>query len=129
MLSLTKMLTDDFYFGDELRYSQESYQQKNGVRTGKGPVVAWNYTRSCNLKCMHCYSKSEQKQYENELSTEEALRLIEDLAEFHVPVILFSGGEPLMRKDFFTLAQYAKKLGIRPTLSTNGTLITPGSAA
>ena len=125
MLSLTKMLTDDFYFGDELRYSQESYQQKNGVRTGKGPVVAWNYTRSCNLKCMHCYSKSEQKQYENELSTEEALRLIEDLAEFHVPVILFSGGEPLMRKDFFTLAQYAKKLGIRPTLSTNGTLITP----
>ena len=125
MLSLTKMLTDDFYFGDELRYSQESYQQKNGVRTGKGPVVAWNYTRSCNLKCMHCYSKSEQKQYEDELSTEEALRLIEDLAEFHVPVILFSGGEPLMRKDFFTLAQYAKKLGIRPTLSTNGTLITP----
>lgn len=125
MLSLTKMLTGDTYYGDELRYKKESANQKNGVSIGRGPVVAWNYTRRCNLKCMHCYSKSENKNYENELTTEEALRLIDDLAEFHVPVILFSGGEPLMRRDFFTLAQHAKECGIRPTLSTNGTLITP----
>lgn len=128
MLSLTKMLTGDMYFGDELRYTEASYQQKNGVSAGKGPVVAWNYTRSCNLKCMHCYSSSENKQYDDELSTDEALQLIDDLGEFKVPVILFSGGEPLMRKDFFALAERARKNGIRPTLSTNGTLITPEMA-
>ena len=125
MLSLTKMLTGDYYFGDDLRYNEKASQQKHGVDTGRGPVVAWNYTRSCNLKCMHCYSNSENKPYTDELTTEEALQLIDDLAAFHVPVILFSGGEPLMRQDFFTLAAHAKKHGIRPTLSTNGTLITP----
>ena len=128
MLSLTKMLTADTYFGDELRYTKASYQQKNGVSEGKGPVVAWNYTRTCNLKCKHCYSNSENKEYDKELNTEQALQLIDDLAAFHVPVILFSGGEPLMRKDFFTLASAARQKGIRPTLSTNGTLITPEKA-
>lgn len=125
MLSLTKMLTKDPYFGDTLRYTSESKDQKHGVSNGRGPVVSWNYTRTCNLKCVHCYSSSESKHYENELTTEEALQLIDDLADFQVPVILFSGGEPLIRKDFFTLAQHAAEKGIRPTLSTNGTLITP----
>ena len=125
MLSLTKMLTGDTYYGDELRYSEKSKNQTNGVSAGRGPVVAWNYTRTCNLKCRHCYSSSESKQYDNELTTEEALAFIDDLAEFKSPVILFSGGEPLIRQDFFVLAQHAKDKGIRPTLSTNGTLITP----
>lgn len=125
MLSLTKMLTGDVYYGDELRYTKKSQGQKHGVSEGRGPVVSWNYTRTCNLKCVHCYSSSECKKYDNELTTEEALKFIDDLADFNVPVILFSGGEPLMRDDFFTLAQHAKEKGIRPTLSTNGTLITP----
>lgn len=125
MLSLTKMLTGDIYYGDELRYTPESKNQKHGVSEGRGPVVAWNYTRTCNLKCKHCYSSSESKIYENELTTEEALKFIDDLADFKTPVILFSGGEPLIRQDFFTLAQHAAAKGIRPTLSTNGTLITP----
>lgn len=125
MLSLTKMLTGDIYYGDELRYTPESKNQKHGVSEGRGPVVAWNYTRTCNLKCKHCYSSSESKVYENELTTEEALKFIDDLADFKTPVILFSGGEPLIRQDFFTLAQHAAAKGIRPTLSTNGTLITP----
>jgi putative heme d1 biosynthesis radical SAM protein NirJ1 len=67
---------------------------------------------------------SDAQKYEGELTTEEAKRFIDDLAEFNVPVLLFSGGEPLMRKDFFELAEYAAAKGIRPTLSTNGTLIT-----
>lgn len=125
MLSLTKMLTGDTYYGDELRYSEKSKNQTNGVSLGRGPVVAWNYTRTCNLKCRHCYSSSESKQYDNELTTKEALAFIDELAEFKSPVILFSGGEPLIRQDFFVLAQHAKDKGIRPTLSTNGTLITP----
>ena len=54
MLSLTKMLTGDVYYGDELRYTKDSHNQKNGVSTGRGPCVSWNYTRTCNLKCKHC---------------------------------------------------------------------------
>ena len=124
MLSLTKLLTDEGYYGDSLRYVKESKNQRHGVSEGKGPVVSWNYTRTCNLKCKHCYSSSEAKIYANEMTTQEALRFIDDLADFNVPVILFSGGEPLIRPDFFDLAQYARKRGIRATLSTNGTLIT-----
>lgn len=125
MLSLTKLLTGDAYFGDGLRYAKDSKGQKHGVSEGRGPVVSWNYTRTCNLKCRHCYSSSEAKIYDNEMTTEEALRFIDDLADFKVPVILFSGGEPLIRDDFFTLAAHARDKGIRATLSTNGTLITP----
>lgn len=65
------------------------------------------------------------KKYANELTTAEAKKFIDDLADFNVPVLLFSGGEPLIRPDFFELADYAAKKGVRPTLSTNGTLITP----
>lgn len=125
MLSLTKLLTGDTYFGDSLRYTEKSRNQLHGVSEGRGPVVAWNYTRTCNLKCKHCYAHAEAKTYAGELSTEEAKAFIDDLADFKVPVILFSGGEPLVREDFFELAAYAREKGIRATLSTNGTLITP----
>ena len=125
MLSLTKMLIGDTYSGDALRYTENAFSQTDGVSEGYGPVVAWNYTRTCNLRCRHCYSRSENRRYENELSTEEALHLIDDLAEFHVPALLFSGGEPLCRADFPVLAGHAVERGIRITLSTNGTLITP----
>ncbi|MBP1765799.1 MAG: putative heme d1 biosynthesis radical protein NirJ1, partial [Firmicutes bacterium] len=70
------------------------------------------------------YMDSDAQQYQGELTTEEAKRFIDDLADFKVPVLLFSGGEPLIRKDFFELAEHAASKGIRPTLSTNGTLIT-----
>lgn len=87
------------------------------------PVVVWNITRTCNLKCIHCYSNSEHKRYSGELTTQEARAVIDDLADFKVPVLLFSGGEPLLRHDLFELASYANAKGIRITLSTNGTLI------
>lgn len=128
MISLTKLLTDDTYFGDDLRYRHSSEENKNGVSHGRGPVVVWNSTRKCNLKCMHCYSNSSNQAYKNELTSEEALKFIDELGDFKVPVLLFSGGEPLIRKDFFQLAERAVKNGIRPTLSTNGTLITPETA-
>lgn len=124
MISVTKLLFATEYYGDTLRYSEESRNAKHGVRVGAGPVVVWNSTKTCNLKCRHCYMNSDAQKYEGELTTEEAKRFIDDLAEFNVPVLLFSGGEPLMRKDFFELAEYAAAKGIRPTLSTNGTLIT-----
>ena len=124
MISVTKLLFATDYYGDTLRYSEDSREAKHGVRVGAGPVVVWNSTKTCNLKCRHCYMSSDAQKYEGELTTEEAKRFIDDLAEFNVPVLLFSGGEPLMRKDFFELAEYAAAKGIRPTLSTNGTLIT-----
>lgn len=125
MISVTKLLFATEYFGDSLRYIDNAHKARNGVREGMGPVVVWNSTRTCNLKCRHCYMSSDAKKYQNELTTAEAKQFIDDLADFNVPVLLFSGGEPLIRPDFFELADYAAKKGVRPTLSTNGTLITP----
>ena len=124
MISVTKLLFNDEYFGDSLRYSHASKGAVHGTTSGSGPVVVWNSTRTCNLKCVHCYMDSDAQKYQGELSTEEAKCFIDDLAEFKVPVLLFSGGEPLIRPDFFELAEYTLSKGIRPTLSTNGTLIT-----
>lgn len=123
MISLSKLLTGASHYGDRLRYTAGASHSPHGVREGLGPVVAWNMTRTCNLTCKHCYMSSEPKDYQGELNTEEALTFIQSLADFHVPVLLFSGGEPLIRPDFFTLAEEAARLNIRPTLSTNGTLI------
>jgi uncharacterized radical SAM superfamily Fe-S cluster-containing enzyme len=77
------------------------------------PIVVWNLTRTCNLKCVHCYTASEAKKYEGELTTDQAKVVLDDLAAFKVPAVLFSGGEPLVRPDVFELAQYARTLGLR----------------
>jgi radical SAM protein with 4Fe4S-binding SPASM domain len=87
------------------------------------PIVVWNLTRTCNLKCVHCYTDSEAKKYPDELSTDQARAVLDDLAEFYVPAVLFSGGEPLVRPDLFDLAAHARSRGLHVVLSTNGTLI------
>ena len=88
-----------------------------------GPVVIWNLIRRCNLTCRHCYSTSADKAFTGELTTAEAMAVMEDLRAFGVPVLVLSGGEPLMRPDLFDLAHHAKSLGFYLALSTNGTLI------
>lgn len=88
------------------------------------PIVVWNLTRTCNLKCVHCYSDSEARRYPNELTTEQAMAVMNDLADFKVPGVLFSGGEPLVRQDIYELAAHARTRGVHVVLSTNGTLIT-----
>lgn len=123
MISVTKLLGGAEHFGDQLRYNESSRGAVHGATHGSGPVVVWNVTRTCNLKCIHCYMESDATRYENELTTAEGKRFIDDLAEFRVPVILFSGGEPLLRADFFELARYAVARGLRVTISTNGTLL------
>ncbi len=123
MLAVSHLLADVESYGDQLRYSEGARGHRTGTHSGAGPVVVWSVTRSCNLKCMHCYANSENKKYEGELDTQEALQLIDQMAEMKVPVILFSGGEPLARPDIFQLAEYAIGKGIRITFSTNGTLI------
>ena len=129
MISVTKLLTGAPNFGDGLRYEPRAREARNGVSEGRGPVVVWNCTKTCNLNCVHCYARSEAIRYENELTHEEGMALIGQLADFKVPVLLFSGGEPLLRPDFFELAARAAELGIRPTISTNGTRIDEATAA
>ncbi|MBM4189323.1 MAG: heme d1 biosynthesis radical SAM protein NirJ [Betaproteobacteria bacterium] len=88
-----------------------------------GPVVIWNLIRRCNLTCKHCYSISADKDFSGELSTAEACTVLEDLQAFKVPVLILSGGEPLLRPDIFELSARAKAMGFYVGLSTNGTLI------
>jgi Fe-coproporphyrin III synthase len=123
MISVTKLLGGDSYFGDRLRYDTHSSAQLTGARPGMGPVVVWNATKTCNLECKHCYADAETRRFVGELTTEEAQGMIEDLAAMNIPALLISGGEPLVRPDILDLADYASSLGIRVTFSTNGTLI------
>ncbi len=131
MIGISKLYCGTVEPSDALRYGRDSAQLPSHLlqfSTDKRPVVVWNITRRCNLKCIHCYAQSENLSYENELSTEEGKRLIDDLSLFGVPVILFSGGEPLTRNDLPQLADYAVKKGMRAVISTNGTLISKHTA-
>ena len=92
-------------------------------RSPAGPVVIWNLVRRCNLACLHCYSISADIDFAGELSTQEAFSVLHDLKTFRVPALILSGGEPLLRKDLFEIAERAKSMGFYTALSTNGTLI------
>jgi len=92
-------------------------------------MVAWEITRSCNLYCAHCRSASTSGTYEDELSLEECRRLIDEIEEVGKPVIILSGGEPLLRQDVLQIAGYAVGKGLRVAMGTNGTLITEAIAA
>jgi len=92
-------------------------------RNPPGPVVIWNLIRRCNLTCKHCYSISADIDFEGELNTDEVFAVMDDLKAFHVPVLILSGGEPLLRPDIFEISRRAKDKGFYVGLSTNGTLI------
>ncbi len=127
MLGVTKLLCATATASDVMRYGRDSRSLPSNLLSfsrDKRPVVVWNMTRTCNLTCIHCYSDSKDKLYEGELSTPEGKKMINDLAEYKVPTILFSGGEPLMHPDIYELAEYAISKGLRAVISTNGTLIT-----
>ena len=131
MIGISKLYCGTVEPSDALRYGRDSSQLPSHLlqfSKDKRPVVVWNITRRCNLKCVHCYAQSEDLSYENELSAGEGKKLIDDLSQFGVPVILFSGGEPLARKDLPDLAAYAVKKGMRAVISTNGTLISKKTA-
>lgn len=93
------------------------------TRKPPGPVVIWNLIRRCNLTCKHCYSISADTDFPGELSTDEVYRVMDDLKSFGVPVLILSGGEPLLRPDIFEISQRAKSMEFYVGLSTNGTLI------
>ncbi|MGZ3594044.1 MAG: radical SAM protein [Syntrophales bacterium] len=115
MISISRLCCGTAETMDSLRYGGEKHRR---------PVVVWNMTRRCNLNCIHCYSSSQNIRYSNELTTDEGKKLISDLASFGSPVLLFSGGEPMIREDLPELAEFAVDQGMRVVLSTNGTLLT-----
>ena len=94
----------------------------------RAPVIVWNVCRHCNMTCPHCYAAATDKPSRRRLSTDEGLELIDEMAESGVGVLIFSGGEPLMRDDLFALIERAKERRITPLLSTNGVLIDQGVA-
>jgi 12,18-didecarboxysiroheme deacetylase len=131
MIGVSKLYCGAVEPGDVLRYGGRARDLPAHLlqfSADKKPVVVWNVTRQCNLKCRHCYARAGAKAAPDELSHAEGLALIQDLKEFGVPVILFSGGEPLMRADLFDLAAQAVAAGMRAVISTNGTLITREAA-
>lgn len=126
MIGISKLYCGTVEQSDPLRYGRHSGKLPSHLlqfSKDKKPVVVWNTTQRCNLHCIHCYSHSQDKLYSGELTTQEGKDLLKDLSEFGSPVILFSGGEPLMRHDLFELIEYAKSLGMRAVISTNGVLI------
>ena len=110
------------------RLSQFMQELKHPVPVGeratpRGPVVIWNLVRRCNLACRHCYSISADTDFPGELTTAEVFAVMDDLKRFGVPVLILSGGEPLLRPDLYAVADRAKSRGFYVGMSTNGTLI------
>ena len=117
MVGISKLIFGTHEASDALRYRANVHRR---------PIVVWNCTPACNLACSHCYAAASGAQ--RVLTTDEARTVIDDLAAFQVPVLLFSGGEPFARPDIRELAAYAKSKGLRVTFSTNGTLIDEATA-
>jgi len=126
MIGISKLYCGTVEPSDPIRYGRHSKNLPAHLlqfSSDKKPVVVWNTTRACNLNCIHCYARAVHRSINRELTTEEGINLIDDLAAFGVPVILFSGGEPLLRPDLAELARHAVGRGMRAVISTNGTLI------
>lgn len=127
MIGISKLYCGAVEPSDVIRYGGHSGKLPSHLlqfSKDKKPVVVWNSTRRCNLKCVHCYSSSQNVKYSDELTTEQGKELIDNLASFGSPVLLVSGGEPLMREDLPELLRHAIDKGMRAVISTNGTMIT-----
>ncbi|MHC1636385.1 MAG: radical SAM protein [Candidatus Methanospirareceae archaeon] len=130
MIRITQLIYGKGTVSEALKYrKREPHQVPSGLLAfseAHRPVVFWNITSRCNLACAHCYisAGSEGMRGANELSLEEAKAFIDDVAGMKIPLLMFTGGEPLVRGDFWEIAEYAHIKGLKTALSTNGTLIT-----
>ena len=127
MIGISKLYCGQVEPSDALRYGRHSGNLPSHLlqfSADKKPVVVWNMTRRCNLRCVHCYAKALDEGGKDAITTEQGKALIDDLAAYGAPVMLFSGGEPLVREDLVELAKHATGKGMRAVISTNGTLIT-----
>ena len=126
MIGFTKLLCGTATISSVMRQRHGMSEMQAGLlqfSSDRSPVVVWNITSQCNLKCRHCYIEATEAARDKEMTTAEGKAFNDDLAEAKVPVLMFSGGEPLVRPDIFELAAYAVEKGLRIVLSTNGTLI------
>ena len=105
--------------------------KETDLQNTKGPqgsprlqIVAWEVTRSCNLNCVHCRASSDSGPYPEEMDTKGALSVIDQITEVGRPIVILTGGEPLLRKDIFALAAYGAEKGLRMVMGSNGTLVT-----
>lgn len=126
MINVTKLLCGTPQPADALRYGEGPGAPRSAAE--RKPVVVWNITRRCNLRCLHCYSDSDARDYPGELTFDECRTVLDDLAGYAIPGLLFSGGEPTIHPRFFDLATHAVERGLRITLSTNGTRIDADAA-
>ncbi|MGB8992593.1 MAG: 12,18-didecarboxysiroheme deacetylase [Desulfobaccales bacterium] len=128
MIGVSKLYCGAVEAGDVLRYRDRRAQDLPShllqFSADKKPVVVWNVTKQCNLRCLHCYAQATAGAAPDELGHLEGQALLKDLKAFGVPVLLFSGGEPLMRPDILQLVEWTVAQGMRAVISTNGTLIT-----
>lgn len=106
---------------------QEARSKKQDATLKDAPLrmIAWELTGSCNLRCLHCRASAVDRPLPNEFTTEESFKLLDDIVSFAKPVIILTGGEPLLRKDVFDIARYGTEKGLTMTMGSNGTLITP----
>lgn len=142
MINITRLWTGEEQPADHIRYGlkQGHGHGGHGQSTStadclpsssrvRKPIVVWNITRTCNLKCVHCYADSDAAHYDGELSWEQCLEVIADLADYKANALLLSGGEPLVHPQLPKILEHATAKGLKVTISTNGTRITPALAA
>jgi 12,18-didecarboxysiroheme deacetylase len=131
VIGISKLYLGQVEPSDALRYGRRSSALPSHLlqfSSDKKPVVVWNVTARCNLACAHCYAAVGAAGNTRELDTREALALLDDLAAFQCPVVLFSGGEPLLRPDLPELVAHAVRRGLRAVVSSNGTLLDDAAA-
>jgi len=133
LIEFTKLIRGEGTVSEAMKYRKASPHQvpSEFIRftETRRPVVFWNTTNECNLSCIHCYlNAGPSNRRKNELSLKEAKEFLDDLSNMHIPLLMFTGGEPLVRKDFWELASYASSKGLKTAISTNGTLITKNVA-
>lgn len=138
MINITRLWTGAEQPADHLRYglghgstsplSSTAACTPTSSRTRK-PIVVWNITRTCNLRCVHCYADSHAEKYPGELTWEQCRAVIDDLADYKANALLLSGGEPLLHPQLPQILEHATQRGLKVTISTNGTRITPDYAA
>ena len=137
MINITKLWTGISQPADHIRYGQGHGDNNphsstatcapTSARTRK-PIVVWNITRTCNLRCVHCYADSHAEKYAGELDWDQCCAVIDDLADYKVNALLLSGGEPTLHPQLPQLLERATSRGLKVTISTNGTRITPDLA-
>ena len=126
MINISRLWSGIEQPADHLRYGlQDAAGCAPASSRARKPIVVWNITRTCNLRCVHCYADAHAKTYPGELTLEQCNAVIDDLSDYGASALLLSGGEPLLHPHLQNILERATARGLKVTISTNGTRITP----